>query len=70
MDETINELEKISLNELRSWQQSDWLKGELFLILDEQFSAELCGYHLRYDQHYGMLSEKIEGGDVNAGERV
>ena len=66
LDETINELEKISLQELRAWQQSPWLKGELFLILDEQLSTELCGYHLQYDQCYGMLSKKIEEGDVNA----
>jgi hypothetical protein len=65
LDKTIEELEKIALHELRAWQQSPWLKGELFLVLDEQFSTELCGYHLQYDQSYGMLSKKIEEGDVN-----
>jgi CRISPR-associated endonuclease/helicase Cas3 len=67
LDETIRELEKIALHELWAWQQSPWLKGELFLVLDEELSTELCGYHLQYDQHYGMLSKKIEEGDVNAG---
>jgi CRISPR-associated endonuclease/helicase Cas3 len=66
LDQTIAELEKISLQELRAWQQSSWLKGELFLVLNEQLSTELCGYHLQYDQCYGMLSKKIEEGDVNA----
>ncbi len=66
LDETIKELEKISLHVFRAWQQSPWLKGELFLVLDEQLSTELCGYHLQYDQCYGMLSKKIEEGDVNA----
>jgi CRISPR-associated endonuclease/helicase Cas3 len=70
LDKTIKELEKISLYELRVWQQSPWLKGELFLVLDEELSTELCGYHLQYDKCYGMLSKKIEEGDVNAGERI
>ena len=70
LDETIRELEKISQQELRAWQQTDWLKGELFLILDEQLSTELCGYYLQYDQNYGLISEKTEKRDVNAGESV
>ncbi|MDD2234940.1 MAG: CRISPR-associated helicase Cas3' [Desulfitobacteriaceae bacterium] len=70
IDETISELEKISLQELWTWQQSPWLKGELFLVLDEQLSTDLCGYHLHYDQSYGMLSKKIEKGDVNAGKDI
>lgn len=67
LDDTIKELEKIVLQELRTWQQSPWLKGELFLVLDEQLGTELCGYHLQYDQRYGMLSKKIGEGDDNAG---
>lgn len=70
LDKTIEELERISLHELRAWQQSSWLKGELFLVLDEQLSTVLCGYHLQYDQGYGMFSKKIEEGDVNAGEDI
>lgn len=65
LDETIRELENISLNEFRAWQQSDWLKGELFLVLDEQLNAELCGYQLHYDQNYGMISTKIGEEDMN-----
>lgn len=70
LDKTIEELEIVSLHELRAWQQSSWLKGELFLVLDEQLSTDICGYHLQYDQCYGMLSKKIEEGDVNAGKSV
>jgi CRISPR-associated endonuclease/helicase Cas3 len=66
LEKTIQELEKIALQELRAWQNSHWLKGELFLILDEQLSTDLCGYRLQYDQRYGMLSKRIEEGDVNA----
>jgi hypothetical protein len=70
LDDTIKELEKIALRELSAWQQSPWLKGELFLVLDEQLGTELCGYHLQYDQHYGMLSKKMGEGDDNAGKDV
>lgn len=67
LDDTIRELETIALHELRAWQQSHWLKGELFLVLDEQLRAELCGYRLQYDQHLGMLSNKIGEEDVSGG---
>ncbi|NLB53942.1 MAG: CRISPR-associated helicase Cas3' [Syntrophomonadaceae bacterium] len=70
IDKTIAELEKITLSELRAWQQSSWLKGELFLVLDEELSAELCGYHLRYDKCYGLLSNKKEKGDLNGGKSI
>jgi CRISPR-associated endonuclease/helicase Cas3 len=67
IDRTISELEKISIVQLRAWQESPWLKGDLFLVLDEQLSTELCGYRLVYERRYGLCSEKIEKRDVNAG---
>lgn len=67
LDETIKELEVIALQELRAWQQSPWLKGELFLILDEQLSAELCGYRLQYHQDLGMLLHQRGEEDMNGG---
>ncbi|HWQ76217.1 MAG TPA: CRISPR-associated helicase Cas3' [Syntrophomonas sp.] len=71
IDDTIKELEKIALHELGAWQQSSWLKGELFLILDDQLSTELCGYHLQYDRRYGMLAKKLEDeGDVDGRENI
>ncbi len=70
IDKTIKELEMISLRELWVWQQSPWLKNELFLILDEQLSTELCGYHLQYDHKYGLLAGKIEKEDADAGEGI
>jgi len=65
IDNTISELERISLLELWAWQQSPWLKGELFLVLDKDLSAELCGYRLQYDKFYGLLLRKISEEDVN-----
>lgn len=66
MDDTIRELEKIALTELGEWQRSPWLKGELFLVLDEQLSTELCGYHLQYVQHEGLIITKKVEEDDNA----
>lgn len=46
------------MERLGEWQGSPWLKGELFLILDDKCSADLCGYRLTYDQYDGLLYEK------------
>ena len=40
------------------WQQSSWLKDELFLVLDEDFTAEILNYRLTYDEKYGLMTEK------------
>lgn len=44
---------------LREWLQSPWLRGQLFLLLDENGAAELCGRHLRYDRDYGLIVEEV-----------
>jgi CRISPR-associated endonuclease/helicase Cas3 len=43
------------------WQRSHWLKGELFLILDENLKADLCDHELEYDRNFGLTFEKAEG---------
>lgn len=58
IDQTIVELERLNGEKLLAWQESPWLKGELFLILDENFSAHLCSYKLTYDKNDGLLYEK------------
>lgn len=60
IDKAIKELEVLSAAELREWQRSPWLAGELFLILDSDFSATLCGYKLTYDQNMGLIQRKEE----------
>lgn len=60
IDQTIEELERIKIERLGIWQESSWLKGELFLILDEKCSANLCGYRITYDRDEGLLYEKEE----------
>jgi CRISPR-associated endonuclease/helicase Cas3 len=63
IDKTIAELERENRRSIPlDWQLSHWLKGELFLVLDENNSVELCEKTLKYDKKYGMIIEK---GDVD-----
>jgi CRISPR-associated endonuclease/helicase Cas3 len=64
INQTIRELEGICREQVPIWQQSRWLKGELFLILDENGSTNFCDYHLTYDQRYGLLHKKEVNPDV------
>ncbi len=59
--QTIEELERANLALLSKWQDSPMLRGQLFLILDESNTAELCGVRLRYDQNAGLICEKEDG---------
>lgn len=59
IDMVIEELE-MSDKFLTGFQKSRWLKGELFLLLDENLSANLCGYTLKYSQSGGLKYEKEE----------
>jgi CRISPR-associated endonuclease/helicase Cas3 len=36
------------------WQESHWLAGELFLILDEEFRCELIGFDVKYGWETGL----------------
>jgi len=67
-NETVVELEEAA-RALSAWQQSPWLKGQLFLVLDEQLTACLNGHCLRYDLQLGLLSEKITQGGTH-GEKI
>ena len=58
IDKTIAELERLNGERLLAWQESPWLKGELFLIQNENSSARLCGYKLTYDKYDGLFFEK------------
>ncbi|MDR3084879.1 MAG: CRISPR-associated helicase Cas3', partial [Christensenellaceae bacterium] len=59
IDETIKELEKQKAKAIPpAWEESHWLRGELFLVLDEAFCCELQGKKLHYDQKYGLSIEK------------
>lgn len=55
--ETISALEQENLC-LSAWQQSPWLKGQLFLILNEGLETTLVRHRLTYTQQLGLLCEK------------
>ena len=58
--QTIATLEGIARSNLPEWQQASALRGELFLLLDEQRCASLGGYTLQYDPEYGLRYWKEE----------
>lgn len=61
VDRVITELEDACRSEgVQSWQRSRWLKGELILFLNDHLEAAFCGYHFKYDQRLGLMSQKTE----------
>lgn len=57
--DTIKELEAAD-TELVGFQKSHWLRGELFLLLNEKLTSELCGFKLTYSQDNGLECIKEE----------
>lgn len=58
--EIIEELQKRNQRECPEWQQSKLLRGELFLLLDEENCTELCGFHITYNESDGLICSKGE----------
>ncbi|MCB5279507.1 MAG: CRISPR-associated helicase Cas3' [Candidatus Cloacimonetes bacterium] len=54
IQKTINEIENSNSQLPSCWQESSWLRGELFLIMDMNLSTELLGETLYYDRIYGL----------------
>ncbi|MCL2807364.1 MAG: CRISPR-associated helicase Cas3' [Coriobacteriia bacterium] len=64
IDGVIKALGKDNLERLpNNWQKSPWLKGELFLILNKDLEAELCGFKVHYDERLGLCHEKLQRKD-------
>lgn len=61
IDRTLDELEDAGV---AAWQQSRWLKGQLFLFLDQDLEADLAGYRLRYDRQIGLTHSKLAESDA------
>lgn len=59
IDKVIDSIEKMDEN-LKSWQQSHWLKGELILILNDELKAEVGGNILSYSEDVGLTYERAE----------
>ena len=66
VDDVIRELEQSALA-LAEWQQSPWLRGEVFLLLDESGRTSLHGTPLFYSREDGLCIEKEE---ENAGKGI
>lgn len=61
IDKVIDELEQVVLDDnLDSWYASHWLKGELFLVLNEEHEMHLLDRILVYDEKNGLWSYKEE----------
>lgn len=55
IDKTIDELEQIISDKgIESWYSSHWLKGELFLVLNEDGEMNLLDKILVYDERFGL----------------
>jgi len=54
LESVIRQLEEENRQWLADWQQSPWLRGELFLILDESLSVKLGKYRLTYHKDFGL----------------
>lgn len=59
IERVIDELEK-SCKNMTGFQKSHWLKGELFLLLDDNLTADLCGFKLKYSQNCGLEFKREE----------
>lgn len=57
VDRVIGELEPQGR---AAWQQSPWVRGELILPLDEDLTAEIAGFRLRYSRRDGLTVEESE----------
>lgn len=57
-DECVAELEARNVACLEEWQYAKKLSGELVLMLTSELTAELCGFRLYYDEHYGLCYEE------------
>lgn len=58
IDGVIEELEAQGSAEVPMWQNSPWLHGCLFLVLDANNEAALSGYRLKYDGFLGLTYQK------------
>ena len=54
VDRVITELEG---DGRAAWQRSKWLRGELFLFVDENLTADVAGHRLRYSREDGLHIE-------------
>ena len=64
VNQVVEQLDAETKLYFKEWQQSRWLRGKLFLLLNEDNKAQLAKYSLTYDNDLGLIFE--EQGDKNA----
>lgn len=57
IDKTIREIEENCRRDIRAWQRSHWLTGQLVLFFDENMEAQLAGNRLQYSFADGLCYE-------------
>lgn len=66
IEETIDSLQKATTRLVPEWEHAPLLQGELFLLLNENCEAELCGVPVMYDAQIGLVCKE----DKNGTDRV
>lgn len=56
-DETIRELETVTLQYFSEWRYAPKLNEEVVLLLDERLEAHLCGCRITYTKESGLMYE-------------
>ena len=62
IEQTIDVLQEATTRLLKEWEHTPFLQGELFLLLDGQWEAELCGIQLMYDAQMGLVCKEDKHG--------
>ncbi len=62
IDQTISELEEFNEKNLPVWQESDWLRGMLGIIFDDNSEFILNGFCIKYCQKRGLTYQKFTDG--------
>lgn len=57
-DKVIKQLEELTSKALPEWQQDQWLRGSLALILRDDYQTEFNGYDVQYDDLVGLQYSK------------
>ena len=54
----ISDLEEINTKYFSAWQKSPMLRGELILLLNDEFTAHIGGMVLQYNKDTGLRYQK------------
>ena len=52
------------IKNLKSWDNSVWLKGSLCAMFDENNECSINGVNMEYDEKYGLILKGDEDGEI------